>query len=140
MMRKLAVAAVLAGCLASPAFAKEKKQVADRPLSLELAAPPAQHGLAAEVITVETARSPAAVIATDALYGGLAGLAIGGGIALINSGNNWERDLALGAGIGLLAGGIYGAVDATTTAHADRYASEGTPAMQGPKVGYGMRF
>jgi hypothetical protein len=140
MLRKLAVAAALA-CLAFPAFAKETKQVADRPLSLALEAPPAQHGLAAEVVTVETVRSPAAVIATDALYGGLAGLAIGGGIALINNGNNWERDLALGAGIGLLAGGVYGAVDAATmTGHYDRYASEGTPAMVGPKVGYGARF
>jgi hypothetical protein len=59
-------------------------------------------------------RSPGAVIATDALYGGLAGLAIGGGVALITSDRNWGRDLAIGAGIGLVAGGVYGAVDAAS--------------------------
>ena len=58
------------------------------------------------------------MIVRDALYGGLAGLAIGGGIALLNNGDNWQRDLAIGAGAGLLVGAIFGAVDA---ASADRY-------------------
>ena len=69
--------------------------------------------LAAEVVEVQTHRSAASVIATDALYGGLAGLAIGAGVGLIQ-GDNWGRDLALGAGIGLLAGGVYGAIDAAS--------------------------
>jgi len=68
----------------------------------------------AEVIGVETHRSAVSVIAQDALYGGIAGLAIGAGVALITDSGNWGRDLALGAGIGLLAGGIYGAVDAAS--------------------------
>ena len=72
--------------------------------------------LAAEVVEVSAHRSPAAVIAQDALYGGLAGLAIGAGVALIQNDGNWGRDLALGAGVGLLAGGIYGAVDAASNA------------------------
>ncbi len=71
--------------------------------------------MAAEVVEVQAHRSPAAVIATDAVYGGLAGLAVGAGVALI-SGGDWGRDLALGAGIGLLAGGVYGAVDAASMA------------------------
>jgi hypothetical protein len=66
------------------------------------------------LVEVHAHRSPGAVIATDALYGGLAGLAIGGGVALISNDGNWGRDLAIGAGIGLVAGGIFGAVDAAS--------------------------
>ncbi len=76
-------------------------------------------GLRAEVIEVTGRRAPIAIIAADALYGGLVGLAIGGGVALLNSGNDWQRDLAIGAGAGLLIGGIFGAVDAASSA--DRY-------------------
>ena len=74
--------------------------------------------LAAEVVEVQTHRSAASVIAQDALYGGIAGLAIGGAVALLNGGDNWGRDLAIGAGAGLLIGGTFGAVDAA--ANADR--------------------
>ncbi len=70
--------------------------------------------LAAEVVEVQTHRSPAAIIAQDALYGGLAGLAIGAGIALITDSGNWGRDLAIGAGAGLLVGAAYGAVEAAS--------------------------
>src|ERR1700760_2659748 len=66
--------------------------------------------LADSLVEVHAPRSPGAVSATDALYGGLAGLAIGVGVALITSDSNWGRDLAIGAGIGLVAGGGYGAV------------------------------
>jgi len=78
----------------------------------------ADEQLAAEVVEVSAHRSPAAVIAQDALYGGLAGLAIGAGVSLIDGSNNWGRNLAVGAGIGLLVGGVFGAVDAA--ANADR--------------------
>ena len=64
-------------------------------------------------------RTAATVILNDALYGGLIGLAIGTGVALIgNDFNNggWGRDLAVGAGIGLIAGGIFGAVDVASSA------------------------
>jgi len=74
--------------------------------------------LKAELVEVQTRRSPVAIIAQDALYGGLAGLAIGAGVALLNNDGNWGRDLAIGAGAGLLVGGIFGAVDAA--ANADR--------------------
>ena len=74
--------------------------------------------LAAEVVEVQTHRSAMSVIAQDALYGGIAGLAVGGAVALLNGGDNWGRDLAIGAGAGLLIGGIFGAVDAA--ANADR--------------------
>jgi hypothetical protein len=74
--------------------------------------------LAAEVVEVQTRRSAVAVIAQDALYGGIAGLAIGAGVALLNGGDNWGRDLAIGAGAGLLIGAMFGAIDAA--ANADR--------------------
>jgi hypothetical protein len=57
-------------------------------------------------------RSPMATVATNALYGGLAGVVIGGGIALINEGDDWGRDLMLGAGLGVLAGAVVGGVQA----------------------------
>ena len=67
-----------------------------------------------DILTVQTHRNAGAVIAQDALYGGLAGLAIGGGVALLSNDGNWGRDLAVGAGAGLLIGGIFGAVDVAT--------------------------
>ena len=70
--------------------------------------------LSDSLIEVRGRRSPGAVIAVDALYGGLAGLAIGAGVALISNDGNWGRDLAVGAGVGLIAGGVYGAIDAST--------------------------
>jgi hypothetical protein len=66
------------------------------------------------VIGVEVRRSPGAVIATDALYGGIAGLAVGGGVALLTDSSNWGRDLAIGAGAGLIVGAVFGAVDAAS--------------------------
>jgi hypothetical protein len=80
--------------------------------------PQTKDQLAAEVAEVQTRRSPMAIIATDALYGGIAGIAIGAGVALLSSDHDWGRDLAIGAGAGLLIGGIYGAIDAA--ANADR--------------------
>jgi len=85
--------------------------------------PQPKNQLAAEVVEVVGHRAPAAIIAQDALYGGLAGLAIGGGVALISQDGNWGRDLAVGAGVGLLIGGIFGAVDAASLA-------DGRPAIR----------
>jgi hypothetical protein len=77
-----------------------------------------------QLIEVHTHRNAGAIIATDALYGGLAGLAIGGGVALLNNDGNWGRDLAVGAGAGLIIGGIFGAVDAAASADRVRPAGE----------------
>lgn len=57
---------------------------------------------------VPTGRSAVAIIATDALWGGVAGALVGGGITLIDQGNNWARNLMIGAGVGVLAGAAYG--------------------------------
>ena len=76
------------------------------------------------VTTTRPGRSAGVIVATDALYGGLAGLAIGGGVALLSNDGNWGRDLAIGAGAGLLIGGIFGAVDAVASADRMRPAGE----------------
>jgi len=87
-------------------------------------------GLQDGFIEVNTHRSVASVIATDALYGGIAGLAIGGGVALLSQDSNWGRDLAIGAGAGLIIGGIFGAVDAAS------YADRGSPGSGYHDVGF----
>src|SRR5262249_44642123 len=69
-----------------------------------------------QLFGVQTHRNPANIILTDAVYGGLVGLAIGAGVALVNNDGNWGRDLAIGAGAGLLIGAVFGAVDATVSA------------------------
>ena len=88
-------------------------------------------------------------IATDALYGGIAGVLVGGGIALIGQdSNHWARDLTVGAGAGLLVGGAIGVVEAvsdasdhgpTARAAADVPNNGGT-ARSALALSYGARF
>ena len=139
-MKKLLFAPLLAALVAAPAWAGSGTRVTEL-------APVQQSDAFREVVEVQATRNPAAVIARDALYGGIAGLAVGGGIALLNSGDNWQRDLMIGAGAGLLVGAIFGAVDA---ASADRYmaVADSAPRMRDLKsqdnrsagLGYGMKF
>ena len=139
-MTKLLFAPFLAALVAAPAWAGTATRVTEL-------APVQQSDAFREVVEVQTTRNPGAVIARDALYGGIAGLAVGGGIALLNSGDNWQRDLMIGAGAGLLVGAIFGAVDA---ASADRYmaVADSAPRMRDIKsqngrsagLGYGMKF
>ena len=139
-MNKLLFAPLLAALVAAPAWAGSATRVTEM-------APTSQSDAFREVVEVHTTRNPAAVIARDALYGGIAGLAIGGGVALLNNGDNWGRDLAIGAGAGLLAGAIFGAVDAAT---ADRYmaVADSAPRMRDQRsqntrstgLGYGVKF
>lgn len=56
------------------------------------------------IVEEEHRRAPMAIVATDALYGGLAGVLVGGGVALLDNGDHWQRDLMIGAGVGILAG------------------------------------
>jgi hypothetical protein len=139
-MKKLLFAPFLAVLVAAPAWAGTGTRATEL-------APVQQSDAFREVVEVQATRNPAAVIARDALYGGLAGLAIGGGIALLNNGDNWQRDLMIGAGAGLLVGAVFGAVDA---ASADRYmaVADSAPRMRDVKeqngrstgLGYGMKF
>ena len=93
-----------------------------------------EKGLQAEIVEVQGTRNVAATIAVDALYGGIAGLAIGAGVALLEGSNNWGRDLSVGAGAGILIGGIFGAVDAASMT--DR----AYPVTDSRDQGYGRGF
>jgi hypothetical protein len=101
-----------------------------------------------DVVETHPHRPAMVTIATDALYGGIAGIAIGAGVALIGQdSNHWPRDLMVGAGAGLLVGGAVGAVEAvsdandrgTTRAAADIRDSGGR-APTGLAFSYGGRF
>jgi hypothetical protein len=112
---------------------------------------PVQTALPAEVVEVQTnRRSPGSVIIGAAVGGAVLGAAVGGGVALYRrygSGDetwgNWQRDVAVGAGIGLAAGLVFGVVDASGTADrtftgpvADRRSTGFAP----PAAVYGARF
>jgi hypothetical protein len=117
MLRTLFIAPFAALFLASAANASPLQTLTLREQ------PQSKNQLAAEIVEVSGHRSPASVIAQDALYGGIAGLAIGGGVALIAQDGNWGRDLLVGAGVGLLVGAAFGAVDAASMA-------DGKPAIR----------
>lgn len=105
----------LALCLAGSAFAQSTPtpvRAAPAPLTLTLHQP--QHADDFAFNDGYGRRGAPGVIFSDALYGGLIGLVIGTAVALIaNDFNNggWGRDLAVGAGVGIIAGGIFGALD-----------------------------
>jgi len=113
-MSKL-LAPLLVLCLAGAARAEVPSQA---PLTLTLREGPLlQPEMGFRDAASRRDRSAVGVIASDALYGVLIGLVIGAGVALIdNDFNNglWGRDLATGAGVGLVIGGIVGAIDVVT--------------------------
>ena len=104
--------------------------------------PPSRSGLAQEVAVVESRPSTAGIIARDAIGGAIAGAAVGGGVAVyhryIENGSNgswgdWQKDLAIGAGIGLAVGLVLGAVDAASNADRRFYG----PVADERRVGFG---
>ena len=75
-----------------------------------------------EVVGVESHRSPGGIIVGDALGGAVVGGLVGGGVAVYNrygttngTWDNWQRDVLIGAGIGLGVGLIVGGIDAATS-------------------------
>jgi hypothetical protein len=96
-------------------------------------------------------RSSLEIVAVDAAYGGLAGLLVGGGVALIANNDNWGRDLMIGGGAGILVGAAVGGVHAYNVANdrpRDRYAMDGLgtpekfPPLSGARtvLAYGGKF
>jgi len=100
------------------------------------------------VVVEQQHRAPMAIIATDALYGGIAGALVGGGIALLNDGDHWQRDLMIGAGGGILVGVGVGVVQAVmesndtprTTAVADQVRPVGARAPGGTALALRRHF
>lgn len=104
--------------------------------------------LPAEVITTETTarRNTAGVVVGDALGGAVLGALVGGGVAAYhryvdNSGwGDWQRDVLIGAGVGLGVGLILGIADAASSDRtfmgpvADRRAVGFTPPMAAKNV------
>jgi hypothetical protein len=114
----VALAAILALALTARAESREANRASLLPPS-----PVTSTEFAQEVTTVESRPTTGGIIARDAIGGAVAGAAVAGGVILwrryVESNGtwgNWERDLALGAGIGLAAGLIFGAVDAASNA------------------------
>ncbi|HEX4383231.1 MAG TPA: hypothetical protein VH083_09790 [Myxococcales bacterium] len=96
------------------------------------------------VETRPTGRSAIRIITVDALYGAVGGAAIGGGVTLIDKGNHWDRDLMVGAGVGVLAGAAYGVFESATQppvvrAVADRDAAA-TDSLGVAPAAYATRF
>jgi hypothetical protein len=100
------------------------------PPSTTVVNPPPAYGAMPVVIERERRppRNPMAMVATGAAYGGVAGLLVGVGVALVNQWDHWERDTMIGAGAGLIVGAGVGAVQATMEARdgrGDRVAFDG---------------
>ena len=127
MLKKLLLAPFAALLMAGAANAGQIRTLTLRET------PQDKNQLAAEVVEVQTHRSTASIIAQDAVYGGIAGLAVGGAVSLLNGGDNWGRNLMIGAGAGLLIGGVFGALDAAS--NADRM-----PTGFGKSYGIGSKF
>jgi hypothetical protein len=80
------------------------------------------------VVARPAGRSAVKIIAVDAIYGGVAGAVIGGGITLIDQGNHWARDLTIGTGVGVLAGAAYGVFESATEPGAPHAVADRDPA------------
>ncbi len=95
-------------------------------------------------------RNPIATVATDAAWGGLAGLVIGFGVTLVNQFDHWDRDLMVGAGAGVLVGAAVGVAQAAYDASQDRQRrmaygdgmnrTDKDPVITAPTVGFAFRF
>jgi hypothetical protein len=145
-MKKMIVTWILAAAIAVPASAADTtlgtgSTMDGRTGATVLAATPAVPLL--PVVEGATDASGGSTILTSALWGGLAGAAIGTGVALIENGN-WGRDIGIGAGAGLLIGGALGAAHAfgdTRAPYADGLRSpDRDPVITARTIGIGGRF
>jgi hypothetical protein len=132
-------------CLALPAHA-----ASNAPLTTTLNQSALQDDA---VVAVEARPNPAGTIIGDAIGGAVIGGAVGGGVALYNrygtnNGNgdwgNWQRDILVGAGIGLGVGLIVGGISAASNASDHSYMAPATEhrdtGFSSPVYSYGARF
>ena len=144
MLKTTVLAAALALCLALPANAS----------AIDLTTHRATSTMPDTVVGVTADRpNPVGTIVTDAIGGAVLGGAIGGGVALYNrygtnNGNgdfgNWQRDILVGAGIGLGVGLIVGGVTVASQAADHSYMAPATEhrdvGFSSPVGNYGMNF
>jgi hypothetical protein len=93
----------------------EKQPSTQQPPSTTVVNPPPARD-ADVVVERRPERNPMATVAIDAAYGGVAGLLVGTGVALVDEWDDWQRSLMVGAGVGLLVGAGVGAVHAAVEA------------------------
>ena len=104
---RIAIALLAMLLVSAPAFAQH------RPLSIRLDEPRPYN----IEISGSYGVSPAVVIFRDAMFGGLLGLAGGAVVGFAGDSDHVGRDIAIGAGIGLLLGAAFGAYDAEAGPH-----------------------
>jgi hypothetical protein len=147
MLTERLVAFSIAALLAVPAAAevKDSPLASGSALQSELAGPVAAPLDAQGFNQLAPAdRSGVSSIFSGALYGGLAGALIGGAVGLIENGN-YGRDIAIGAGAGILIGAALGAGHVFGDSRA-LPASDGLnttdrfPVIQARTMGVGGRF
>jgi hypothetical protein len=122
------------------------------PSSTTVINPPGSPGYRDDVYVEQEVRTnPIATVATDAAWGGLAGLVIGFGVTLVNQFDHWDRDIMVGAGAGVLVGAAVGVAQAAydaSQANRRRHVAYGDgmnrtdrdPVVTAPTVGFAFRF
>jgi hypothetical protein len=136
----------------NPPPSQQPSTASPPPSSTTVINPPAP-GYREDTVVVERQyrTNPLATVATDAAWGGLAGLIVGFGVTLIDEFDHWDRDLMVGAGIGVLAGAAVGVGHAAYEAReADRRRrvaygdgldrTDRDPVVTARTVGFAFRF
>lgn len=139
---------LMAVLLAAPVFAAEIGPQADTALAPEASATTQLAALPAVAPLLRDAQGAAdasggGTILMSALYGGLAGAVIGAGIGLLE-GDNYGRDIAVGAGAGIVIGAALGAAhafgDSRAVARDGLNTTERFPVLTASTFGLSGRF
>jgi hypothetical protein len=145
------VSLAVAALLAAPAYAAEAEvvdgELAGGPAYAAIGGPYAAAVPVAPILSATEGATDSGVsnIFFGALYGGLAGALIGGGVALIEN-DNWGRDIAIGAGAGILVGAVLGATHTFGSRRGPFPASDGLgttardPVIRARTVGFAGNF
>ncbi len=134
--------------LAAPALAAERALQEETAAATEVSVPTHLAALPTLAPLLRDAQgatdaSGGGTILASALYGGLAGAVIGAGIGLLEGGN-YERDIAVGAGAGIVVGAALGAAhafgDSRPLARDGLNTTERHPIMMASAFGLSGRF
>jgi hypothetical protein len=97
---------------AQPQSPPSSTTVVNPPPSGTTVYPPAYPPGEVTVVERRPPPNPMATVATDAAYGGVAGLLVGTGVGLVNEWDTWRRDVMVGTGVGLILGAAVGVAHA----------------------------